>query len=69
MSHYYAKCQVVRCIKDLRKYKKFNMDDVLVKYMVESAIKELRFFYYNRFNLENCRTNSFGKYYYNLQGV
>lgn len=61
--HYIAKCNVARCVKDLRNYKKMrNQNDELLKNLKTLALLELRFFYKNRHNLQNIKTNGFGKY-------
>lgn len=61
--HYIAKCNIARCARDLRNYKKFsNQEDKLLKNLKELALQELKFFYKHRHNLQNVKTNGFGKY-------
>ena len=50
----FAKCQVIRCIKDLRACAKFsNQNDTLLCFIKKQAILELRFFFKHRHDLPN----------------
>jgi len=59
--HYMARCNIARCVKNLKEYRKFK-DDELIKNLIKLATIELRFFYKHRFDLQYCSNNGFGKY-------
>lgn len=56
----FAKCQVIRCIKDLRAYSKFsNQNDTLLCFLKKQAILELRFFFKHRHDLPNQKMRNY----------
>lgn len=61
-SFYLARAQVVKCIKGLRYWKRQSKTDSLVCFMMKSHTRELLFFFKHRHNLDDCKTNGFGKY-------
>lgn len=67
--HHIACVYAVRNIRYIRAFKSFSnwQNDSFILKMIELSEIELRFFYKNRHNLQNCKTNGFGKYIIDIE--